>query len=58
MEIVLGRLNTPAIFFSGGMAAVLQTRYTGMGAAFSSFLGSGLFIGALGLFMNKGKDKS
>ena len=27
IEIVMGRLNAPAIFFSGGLAAVLQTRY-------------------------------
>ena len=58
LEIVMGRLNAPAIFFSGGLAAVLQTRYQGLGSAFSAFMGSGLFIGALGLFMNKGKDKS
>lgn len=58
LEIVLGRLNTPAIFVSGGLAAVFQTRYKGMGSVASAFIGSGVFIGALGLFMNKGKDKS
>ena len=58
LEIVVGKLNTPAIFFSGGMAAVLQTRYKGMGTALSAFLGSGAFIGCMGLFMNKGKDKA
>ena len=58
MEIVIGKLNGPAIFWSGGMAAVLQTRYTGLGNAFSAFLGSGIFIGGLGLVMNRGKDKS
>ena len=58
LEIVNGRVNAPVIFFSGGMAAVLQQRYKGFGNAFSAFLGSGLFIGCLGLFMNKGKDKS
>ena len=58
IEIVCGKLNAPAIFFSGGLAAVCQQRYKGLGAAFSAFLGSGIFIGCIGLFMNKGKDKS
>ena len=56
LELVLGRVNAPAIFFSGGMAAVLQTRYVGMGSAFSQFMGSGCMIGGLGLFMHSGKD--
>ena len=58
MEIVNGKINTPAIFVSGGLAAVFQQRYRGFGNAFSAFLGSGIFIGGIGLFMNKGKDKS
>ena len=58
LEIILGRLNTPAIFVSGGLAAVLQQRYKGFGTAFSAFIGSGMFIGGLGMFLNKGKDKS
>ena len=56
LEIVWGRLNSPAIFISGGLAAVLQTRYTGFANAFSAFMGSGIFIGAIGLFMHRGKD--
>ena len=56
LEIVLGKLNFPVIFFSGGMAAVLQQRYTGFGNALSGFIGSGVFIGGLGLVMNRGKD--
>ena len=58
LEIILGRLNTPVIFFSGGMAACLQVRYTGFANFASAFMGSGLFIGGLGLFMHRGKDKS
>ena len=56
MELIFGRVNAPAIFLSGGGAAVLQTRYTGPAAAVSSFLGSGLFIGGLGLYMHSGHD--
>ena len=56
LELIFGRVNAPAIFLSGGGAAVLQTRYTGPAAAFSSFLGSGLFIGGLGLYMHSGHD--
>ena len=58
LEIVVGKLNTPAIFVSGGLAACFQQRYKGFGNAVTAFAGSGLFIGAIGLFMNKGKDKS
>lgn len=53
---MIGRLPTPAIFFSGGAAAVLQNRFLGWGNAFSHFMGSGIFIGGLGLVMNRGKD--
>ena len=56
LELIFGRVNAPAIFLSGGGAAVLQTRYTGPMAAFSSFMGSGLFIGGLGLYMHSGHD--
>ena len=60
MEIILGRVNSPAIFVSGGGAAMLQTRhwYLKPGAAFSSFMGSGMFIGGLGLYMHAGSDSS
>ena len=58
LELILGRINTPAIFFSGGMAAVLTDPRGGRGAMLSRFFGSGLFIGGLGMFMNKGNDKA
>ena len=56
MELIFGRVNSPAIFLSGGGAAMLQTRYTTPAAAFSSFMGSGMFIGGLGLYMHSGHD--
>ena len=58
LELVFGRVNSIAMFFSGGLAAVLQNRYTGPAAAMNTFLGSGLFIGGLGAFMHKGNDRS
>lgn len=56
IELVVGRVNALGVFFSGGMAAVLQTRYIGFPQAFTTFMGSGCFIGALGLYMHKGHD--
>ena len=56
MEIIFGRVNSPAIFLSGGGAAALQIRYTGPSALFTSFMGSGCFIGSLGLYMHSGND--
>ena len=54
----MGRVNTPGIFFSGGMAAVLSEPRGGFRANIGRFWGSGLFIGAIGLYMNKGHDKA
>jgi len=58
IELIVGRVNAGGVFFSGGMAAVLMARYTGFANAFTTFMGSGLFIGGLGLYMQKGHDKS
>ena len=58
LELVLGRVNAPAIFFSGGAAAVMCDPRGSARAMFSKFLGSGAFIGLLGLYMNKGSDKA
>jgi hypothetical protein len=46
------------VFVSGGFAACLQNRYTGFAPFLSTFLGSGCFIGGLGLYMHKGEDKA
>ncbi len=54
----MGRVNSGGIFFSGGLAAVLvEPRFgTAMQLA-RRFLGSGMFIGGIGTYMNKGNDK-
>ncbi|CDW87203.1 UNKNOWN [Stylonychia lemnae] len=57
IEIIMGRVNTPGIFFSGGMAAVLCNPRGSVSSMFSTFMGSGAFIGLIGLYMNKGNDK-
>ena len=54
----MGKVNSGGIFFSGGMAAVLmQPRFGTPMATLRTFLGSGLFIGGIGLYMNSGSDK-
>ena len=54
----MGRVNAGGIFFSGGLAAVLmETRFATPFALFRRFLGSGMFIGSIGAYMNKGNDK-
>ncbi len=54
----MGRVNAGGIFFSGGMAAVLMENRLGtMGGMVSRFLGSGIFIGGIGMYMNRGQDK-
>ncbi len=54
----MGRVNAGGIFFSGGLAAVLvEPRIGSAMQVFSRFMGSGLFIGGLGSYMNKGNDK-
>ena len=57
LELIIGRLNTPVVFFSGGLAAALQVRYTTFGTFLSTFMGSGVFIGGIGLYMHAGHDK-
>jgi hypothetical protein len=54
----MGRISAPAIFFSGGLAAVLSNPRTTMSASFMTFLSSGAFIGLIGLYMNKGNDRA
>ena len=56
IELIVGRVNALGVFASGGLAAVLQSRYTGFANSFSTFMGSGMFVGALGLYMHKGHD--
>lgn len=58
IELVVGRVNALGVFVSGGLAACLQNRYTGFAPFLSTFLGSGCFIGGLGLYMHKGEDKA
>ena len=54
----MGRVNAGGIFFSGGLAAVLvESRLGTPRALLGRFLGSGIFIGGLGTYMNKGNDK-
>ena len=54
----MGKMNAGGIFFSGGLAAVLQEPKFGTpGAMFRRFLSSGLMIGGIGLYMNSGSDK-
>ena len=54
----MGRVNAGGIFFSGGMAAVLmEPRFGTPMQMFRKFLGSGSFIGLIGLYMNRGNDK-
>jgi hypothetical protein len=58
IEMVVGKLNAPAMFVSGGLAAVfLSHGGSSLGSKFFTFLSSGSFIGAIGLYMNKGSDK-
>ena len=56
LELALGKLSTPAIFLSGGLAAVLVEPRGGLGSKFGRFMSSGCFIGLLGMYMNRGND--
>ena len=56
LELIIGKVNTPAIFIAGGLAAAFQNRWIGIGSSLNNFMGSGMFIGALGLYMHKGHD--
>ena len=58
LELALGRITTPAVFFSGGMAAVLLEYRGTFASKLSRFWSSGAFIGLLGLYMNKGNDRA
>ena len=54
----MGKVNAGGIFFSGGLAACLVEPRFGTFMQFARrFLGSGLFIGGIGTYMNKGNDK-
>ena len=54
----MGRINAGGIFFSGGLAAVLvENRLGTPRGMIGRFLGSGCFIGGIGLYMNKGNDR-
>ena len=58
IELIMGRVNAGGIFFSGGAAAVLvEPRIGTPMQMLRRFLGSGLFIGGIGTYMNKGNDK-
>ncbi len=56
LELVVGKLNAPVVFVSGGLAAAMQNRYINFPTSFRTFLGSGCFIGGLGLYMHAGHD--
>ena len=54
----MGKVNSGGIFFSGGLAAVLvEPRFGAPMAMFRRFMGSGMFIGGIGTYMNSGSDK-
>ena len=53
MELIVGKQNCLTMGSSAGMAAYLQN----VKAPFwPTFLGSGAFVGAIGVFMNRGND--
>ena len=53
MEILVGKQNFMTMGASAGMAAWLQN----IRAPFiPTFLGSGMFVGGIGLYMNMGAD--
>ena len=56
LELLVGKLNAPVVFVSGGMAAAMQNRFISPAGFFKTFLGSGCFIGGLGLYMHAGHD--
>ncbi|CAI2381831.1 unnamed protein product [Moneuplotes crassus] len=66
LELAFGKITTPAIILSGGLAAVLlqprdlKFNWRGpnphLGPIFMRFLSSGMFIGLIGMYMNKGND--
>ena len=66
LELAFGKISTPAVFVSGGLAAVLldsrnlHFKFGGpnphLPAVFMRFLSSGMFIGLIGMYMNKGND--
>ena len=58
LEIALGKITAPAVFFSGGLAAVFLEPRGSLGSKFGRFMSSGAFIGMIGLYMNKGNDKA
>ena len=58
LEISLGKISTPVVFFSGGMAACLLNPKGTFKSKIPTFFGSGMFIGAIGGFMNRGNDKA
>ncbi len=58
LEIILGKISTPVVFCSGGLAACLVDPRGSWSMWLPKFLGSGMFIGGIGLFMNRGNDKA
>ena len=66
LELAFGKISTPAVVVSGGLAAVLlnprdlKYNFRGpnphLGPLFMRFLSSGAFIGMIGMYMNKGND--
>ena len=58
LELAMGKITAPAMLFSGGMAAVLLEFRGTFGSKVGRFFSSGLFIGLLGLYVNKGNDRA
>ena len=58
LEIFLGKVSFAVAFVSGGLAAILMDRRCTWGAMPMKFLSSGMFIGGIGLYMNRGQDKA
>jgi len=54
MEIIIGKQNWMSMGVSAGLAAWFQN----IRAPFAhTFLGSGLFVGGIGLYMNRGTNE-
>lgn len=55
--MVVGKLNAPTMFVSGGLSAVFLAPGGTLVGKLGTFMSSGTFIGGISLYMNKGSDK-
>ena len=56
LEIIMGKVNGPAMFVSGGLAGVLLDVRPTFFANVRKFLSTGAFIGLFGAIINRGSD--